>query len=346
MVDKFKAVVVVQTTVILVLIGLLVSHTHIMPASTRQNNLLALATRYDSEETRASVISFEPLRESMLEFIRDNTLDVAVYVVNLRNGVSFGVNEEKGAFPASLNKVPVAIMAMREVEKGNLKMDSMVPITGDIIKSNSVLFSTSNEAITLAPIADDIYKNNKELPLHVLMENMLQKSDNNALRILSTQINKKDLLEFYSYIDVDAYGSYDYAASKVSNRLLSAKALSNIFLSLYHSTILEPKNSQYILSLLADTTFDARKIAQLPPHVKIAHKFGVYDDAKMAHMFRDCGIIYSGKSRVLYCIVIQNQPEGEAINLTGRMIKAIHNYVLNNEITLDEHQRRNTSITI
>ncbi len=343
MVDKIKALLFVQTALIIILLAFLLLHIHISARSLSANryDLLSLATRYDPDETRASVISFEPLRDSMEQFFAENKLDAAIYVVNLRNGVNMGINENEGAFPASLNKVPVAITVMREVEKGNLKLDTKIPIDLDKLQSNTVIFRTNSDVIRLTQDEGDIYKNNKELSVRVLLENLLKRSDNNALRILTTLIDKEDLMIFYSYVDIDAYGSYDYLASRPGNRLLSARVWSNIFLSLYHSTILEPKNSEYVLSLLADTTFDARKIADLPRQVKIAHKFGMYDDANTEHLFRDCGIIYSGKSRTLYCIIIKNQEQGEAIRMTGRLIKAIHNYVTDNDITLSDYKTRN-----
>ena len=342
MVDKTKAVIFIQVAAIVVLVILLIPHLQMVAKAQRSSNsLLSLATKYDPDETRASVISLEPLRDSMQTFMAENKLDAAIYVVNLRNGVNFGINENDGAFPASLNKVPVAIVAMREVEKGNLKLDSPISINKEKIKSNSIDIYTNTDAIRMSPTSGDIYKNNTELPLRLLLDNMLQKSDNDALRTLLTQINMEDLLAFYNYVDVDAYGSYEYSPDDIGNRLLSAKALSNVFLSLYHSTILETENSQYILSLLADTTLDARKIAQLPEYVKIAHKFGVYDTDDGQHLFRDCGIIYSGKSMVLYCAVIKNQQKDKAIELTGRIIRAIHSYVVDNEITLDEYKSRN-----
>ncbi len=347
MVDKIKALIFVQTALIVVLLVFLVFNIRITTKlNGGSNDFLALATQYNPDETRASVISFEPLRDSMEKFFAENKLDAAVYVVNMRNGVNLGINENEGAFPASLNKIPVSIVVMREVEKGNLKLDTKIPIDIDKIQSNTVIFSTNSDVIRLTQDEGDIYKNNKELTVRELLENMLKKSDNNALRLLTAQIDREDLLEFYSYVDVDAYGSYDYSKSGQRNRLLSAKALSNIFLSLYHSTILEPENSQYILSLLADTTFDARKIAMLPPYTKVAHKFGAYDDAKTEHLFRDCGIIYSGKSRILYCIVIKNQEKDEAIRMTGRLIRAIHSYVIDNEITLDDYKARNRNSAI
>ena len=342
MINKTTALIFILAAAVVVLVALLLPPVHAAVLHGKNpNNLLSLATKYDPDETRASVISFEPLRDSMQKFMAENQLDAAIYVVNLRNGVNFGINENVGAFPASLNKVPVAIVAMREVEQGNLRLDSPISINPGKVKSNSVEISANSGIINISPISADIYKNNKELSLRTLLELMLKESDNDALRMILTQIDYEDLLAFYNYVDVDAYGSYDYVSSNASNRLLSAKALSNVFLSLYHSTILEPKDSQYLLSLLTETNLDARKLAQLPEYVKIAHKFGIYDDADQNHLFRDCGIIYSGKSRILYCVVIKGQQKEQAIAMTGRMIRAIYSYIIDNDITLDVYKSRN-----
>jgi len=110
-----------------------------------------------------------------------------------------------------------------------------------------------------------------------------------------------------SYYNIKINVNYPYRRVEFINHtdLVTSASIYNFFSSLYLSTVLNPKDSEYILSLLPNTTFDIKRIANLPDNVTAAHKYGAYyaEDSKFFH---DCGILYIGDSRIFYCIMTKN----------------------------------------
>ena len=111
------------------------------------------------------IVNYAPLRRDIMSYIDAQKSTIAVYVVNLRDGASMSINGQLEFTPGSMSKVPVAILIMKKVEEGELDLNTMIPIfDADRVEYSSSLFHTPE----------------KELPLHVLLEKMLQESDNTA----------------------------------------------------------------------------------------------------------------------------------------------------------------------
>ena len=131
----------------------------------------------------------------------------------------------------------------------------------------------------------------------------------------------------------------DYPKNNTQDRLeyINTKSIYNLFSSLYLSTLLEPKDSEYVLSLLTETSFDVRKIAGLPNDAVVAQKFGAeyIDNIKYFH---SCGIIYLNRSRIFYCVMTQNMEQKDAVNTISYVIKTAYSYVIDIRNELDEYR--------
>lgn len=111
------------------------------------------------------------------------------------------------------------------------------------------------------------------------------------------------------------------------NFLISAKTTSNLFISLYLSTVLKPENSELILSYLTNTTFDVKKYAKLPDSVIVSQKYGEFY-INNRQTFHSCGILYIDDSRMFYCIMTNGLQRGEARDTVGVLVNKIYNYVI------------------
>ena len=267
------------------------------------------------------VTNYAPLRKSLESFINDNNLTASIYVENLRNGASMGINEREGFPAASLSKVPLSIIIMRRIEDGEISLDTYVPINSSVKTSTwGALFKT----------------NEQKLPIRVLIEKMLKESDNTALNILRQYSDLNDSSLVLSYVDYYSEESID-THDENNIELVTVKSMYNVFSSLYLSTILDSQDSEYILSLLANSTFNIKYIAQLPDDVIVAHKFGArYIDNDKA--FHDCGIIYRKEMRIFYCVMTKDLNYNYAIQVAGTVINKIYEYSLNARKTLDEYK--------
>lgn len=272
------------------------------------------------------ITNFSPLEKNIKDFVGKNNINVSVYIQNLRDGSYIYINDKLEFFPVSLNKLPIAILIMQKVESGELSLDKKIPIREeDRTDAYGELYLTKED----------------ELPLSILMEKMLRESDNTAMHALIHYINGKDLdlLTDYYAIDLNVY----YPSRRIYGNhsiYLTPKVMSNIFTSLYLSTALEDESSEYILSLMTNTTFDVNKLAGIPNEVIISHKFGAYYVENIKY-FHDCGIMYIDKSKILYCIMTKDLNQKDATKVIGIIMNNTYNYVKETRKRLDSYKNEN-----
>lgn len=318
-----KTIIIFEAAVILILL-LLILALYRSPAkiTSEQNNSL-LSNRITSnllEPQSYLILNYDPLEEELTHFITENNLSVSVYVENLRDGAAMGIHEEEGYIPASMGKVPAAILIMKEVEQGKLQLDTELGILDEDRTSNdSMLY---NESI-------------KELPVSVLLEKMLKESDNIALNVLQRNIDPEE----YDTLLGKYYGYYDQRISlEDSNRILvNPITIYNIYSSLYLSTILQQDNSQYILELLSNTSFPIHDIATIPENVTIAQKYG-FRSGDGEPYFHDCGIMYFSEIRLFYCVMTKDLDQETGQKVIGTIVHRIYTYTLETRRELDYYK--------
>jgi len=264
------------------------------------------------------ITSFEPLKQGIESFLKEQDISASIYIENLRNGASMGINEDYGYFPASLNKLPVAVLIMQRVEDGKLSLGTMLPIK-DYEKTDSygTLYLTKEN----------------QLPVRVLLKKMLQESDNTAFNVLFDNIDKDALVRLLNYYNLKENIEYPFKRLEYEDgtNLVTPVQMYNIFASLYLSTALYAQDSEYILSLLSKTDFNIKELADLPDNLTVVDKFGEYylDDSKLFH---DCGIMYIGQGRFFYCIMMKNIEPEDAKQYIGYLVNYIYNYVIDTRI--------------
>ena len=275
------------------------------------------------------ITNFGPLKSELREFMLLNNINGSVYIENLRNGVNIGINQNRGYFPASLNKLPVAVIIMQKIEEGRLSFDTLLSIENSERSSDSGILYLSNAT---------------KLTVRELFEKMLKESDNTAFNVLYDNVDKDELRKLLQYYDVNINVDYPYRRIEFINHTDQVTPISmyNLFSSLYLSTVLaEPKDSEYILSLLANSDFDIKSMANLPSNITLAQKYGEYytDDTKQFH---DCGIMYIDRSRIFYCIMTKDLDAEDAKTDIGYMINRIYYYVVYARSELDLLKKQNS----
>lgn len=327
MIIKLKRVVIFEAIIIVILLAALInsySHTKIEKQTPKEGLLSQRVYSGLLEPKSFLIVSFAPLKEKIQNYITKNNLNVSVYVENYRNGVWMGINERTGFFPTSMNKLPVAVLTMRNIEEGVLNLDTMLEIKdSDRTDSSGELYKTKE----------------KQLPVRILLEKLLKESDNTALRILLHNVNLGDLQFVLDYYGIDINVDYQKQQRDKKPDLITPKAMSNLFSSLYFSTVLEPANSEYLLSLLTDTVFDIKKIADLPDEVEVAHKFGenYYGNNKFFH---NCGIMYIDETRIFYCIMTKDMDGEQVIQTIGIIVNEIYHYVEDTKARLNAYKEK------
>ena len=256
-------------------------------------------------------MNFKPLQDDIQNYITNNSPNASVYVLNMRNSASFGINATRRFEPASLNKLPIAILILKKVEEGSLSLDGFLPIKEE---------DRDNKSGNLYNIPID------KMKVRDLLSHMLSESDNTALRVLEEQVTLKDLQQISLYLNYYTK-DIDYLIPINNDYKITPKSTSNLFMSLYLSSILNPEHSELILKLLSNTTFNINRYAGLPNNGLVAQKYGSYY-VNEQKIFHDCGIMYIADSRIFYCIMTQNLNEEKAKENIGNIVNKIYNYII------------------
>ena len=312
---RLKTLLIIETGIILILMGVLLwmgtSKPSSPPLPLIHLDLLSKRVVLDPDyEKSFSIVNFRPMKDTFERYTLENGLNMSIYVENLRNGAFMGIREREGYTPASLNKLPLAIIIMRKVENRELSLDTTLRI------AEADRTDTSGE----------LYRDpTGEYPLRFIMEKLLKESDNTAMNVLLHYVTPEDIQFMLDYYGLDLTLDFEQVSRNYTNTL-SPKTMASLFLSLYHSTILEPEHSQYLLSLMEHTTFPIEDLAELPPEIRVVHKFGERD-VEGATIFHDCGIIYNGESRIFYCIMTSGVPAQQATIHIATLVNGISEYV-------------------
>jgi len=322
---RLRWVAMFEAVIIVILVTLIYFHLNGMPNRGHSEKFLAPSIYSGVIKPKSfMIVNFAGLKEKIQSYTAKNNINASVYVENFRNGAYMGINERTGFFPASLIKLPVAILITKKIEYGELSFDTMLEINdSDRTSSFGELYKTKE----------------KQLPVGVLLEKMLRESDNTAFKVLLHQIDTRDFQLILDYYNIDVNADFEEGETAEHQNLLSPKAMSTLFSSLYFSTVLEPENSEYLLSLLHDSAFDVGKVADIPDDVILAHKFGETYYGNFRY-FHDCGIMYIAESRIFYCIMTKDLNEKQATEAIGKIVGETYRYVKDTRATLDYYKNK------
>ncbi len=324
---RSKWIIISLSIIILLLIGIII---HLYDPAPSDGLLSPRVYAGILEPKSYLILDYDPLRTYLQDYILENNYNISVYVVNLRSGASFGINARESFSPASLNKVPLAILILKQVEEGSLSLDQLAGVfPADRNNASGSLYNTSQT----------------QLPIRTLLIYMLRESDNTAYNVLSRYINNQDfnvlLWNYFGY-----YGTNTTQTGQVikEDRFVNPHDIYNLFSSLYLSTVLSPENSEFILSQLSDSVLDIKQHAGLPEEVVIAHKFAIKDDQDPPQ-FHDCGIIYYKDMRTFYCVMTRGLPAQEGIDVAAQIVQRIYTYNTNVRAFFDQYKESSINPT-
>lgn len=233
------------------------------------------------------IINIQPLREWINRYVAENGPDrISIYLEVLNTGSNVSVNKELQLFPASLMKIPIAMVALRKVQDGDIKLDDVVSLKQHHLNSDS----------------GPLYKRGAgaRLTIRELLEALLLESDNTAYFVLLEMASQEELNGIVD--EVGLLGLFDNTTGAIS-----AKEYSRFFRALYTSSFLDPEHSQFILEMLTRSAFKEFLSGGLPGDVLFAHKYGEHIDRGV---YLDSGIVYVPNRPYLITVMIKEE-EGD-----------------------------------
>lgn len=232
---------------------------------------VSVLTKYIEQETKAG-----------------NIERASIYFRDLENGPVFGINESMEFAPASLLKLPLALVYMSYAEKDPKILESKLTLRGGG-ETFGQAFTPTEE---IAP--------GKEYSVEELLKRMLVFSDNRASELLFANLEaqgKKDLIR-QTYLELGILAPDD-----AFDEVISTRRYASIFRALYNLSYLHPEFSEKVLGWMAESKFKQGIAGAVPADVKISHKFGERVSGDSTKQLHDCGIIYFPENPYLLCVM-------------------------------------------
>ena len=276
------------------------------PGDVRANYPL-LSPRIFADNPNDILVRFFPLRkqiEAKFKALPEGT-QYSFYFEYLPSGTSIRIGDDNELVAASLIKVPLVMNLYRAAELGKIDLDKTVTIQQD----------------ELDGAYGDLWEKGAgaKYTLRQLARFALEQSDNTAAHAIynHTMSLLKEEDQSLAQLDVDQ-------TLQDGNAIINAKSYTSILKSLYFAAYVGRDSSNEILSYLTNSAEHERLTRDLPSHVRVAHKNGVYDQISIES---DCGIIYAAKRPYALCMMM-GLPKDQANDFIAEVSKIIYDYVI------------------
>lgn len=232
---------------------------------------------------------------------KGNAEFISVYYRDLNNGPWFGIEEKKAFAPASLLKVPVMMIYLRQAESFPALLEQTITYT----------------------YPEDRYTSNSFLPgqdytINQYLTAMIIRSDNASFDTLASNLDYTELQAIHRSLGIPL------PEENTPEDFISVKEYANIFRTLYNASYLNREMSELGLEILSQTTFDKGIRAGVPQELTIANKYGVFDSQKLGRkQLHDCGIVYT-ESPYLLCVMTQGENYENLIAILEQISQKIY----------------------
>lgn len=240
--------------------------------------------------------------------------DVSLYFRDLKQGPAWGINELDDFAPASLLKLPLALVYLTKADSDPQFLQKK------LVFKPGPDFQTVDQ--TYKP--KETIKPDVSYTIEELLERMLKYSDNNASALLETYLKQTGQEEMYrkTFLELGIIASND-----AYDEIVGVRRYASIYRALYNSSFVNPDLSEKVLSWLINSDFEAGLRAGVPDDVSVASKFGervLLDDTKQLH---DCGIVYYPSNPYLLCIMTRGYDFDDMSQIMGQISKDIYKEV-------------------
>lgn len=206
-----------------------------------------------------------------------------IYIKNLETGEEITINEDVDFYPASIYKLPLAILILKKIEDEELSL------------SDKFVVQSEDIAYNYDPLASYV---GREVELSTILQLLIENSDNTAQRLLVNHVigsYEEYNLQIKNILGLNSFQG-DFESLTTTPRQVG-QLLENI----YNIKYLNSKYNSYLIDLLSNTSenFNDRIVAGVPNDITVAHKIGQLDD-----IYQDAGIVYGNYP---YIIVFLNE---------------------------------------
>lgn len=254
-------------------------------------------------------IASDELKINILNMLGNESTNYGIYIYDLKRNVEISFNESNLFRAASMVKVPIAIAILKEVEDGNLSLDSYYNLKENLIFTNLVGLGQSSIGTPFT--------------VRQYLEAMIIESDNTALNhldaILSEKYGNNLNMHLKELLGVNFF---------VNPPETTPKEVGTVLEGLYNYRFLNKTNSDYLINLLMNAVPDLKEGIGLgiPSNIQFANKIGFLDtNEDLSYM--DSAIVYGTKTDYIVVVMNKNQPWTVARDNLKNLSSIIYKYL-------------------
>lgn len=229
-----------------------------------------------------------------------------LYLFEPSSDYSFGVNENTVFYPASISKLPIAILILRDLENKKLNLTDKIEL------------KEANKAYE----SDEMFSQptGSFFPISVYLKKMISQSDNTAMTTL------EEILGGSERINTRTKNELKVNLSR-SPQITTGKDIGKLLENLYKNNYLNSQNTEYLIEMMVDVAnwLQDRIPKGLPSGIEVAHKVGqIETDGGV--VFADCGIIFGKKKDFILVFINQDVVQEEARLKIIEITKLAYNF--------------------
>jgi beta-lactamase class A len=248
------------------------------------------------------LIDFNKLKKEIVHILGEQKNNYAVVVWDLKRQKGFDINGDVIKPPASISKIPYAILTLRDIDKGKNTLDEVYKIRGDDkAYDTDILYS---------------YENGADVTLDQYIKFLIQQSDNTAMMHLEDFLGGNQI---YNQRVRDELGLTNLFRDPHTT---SANQVSILLQNIYSQKYLSKKLNDYLIDTMinVDATFQDRIKEGVPENVPVAHKIG-----NLEGIYQDAGIVYGQKTDFVIVVLNENTSIDSAKETIREITRKVYN---------------------
>jgi beta-lactamase class A len=232
---------------------------------------------------------------------------LGVSVVDLNTGALAQINPDRPFPAASLFKLPILVQVLADEAAGTLDPDALLEVRQEDW--------TDGSGVLQARVGD-------RLPVHELVQLMIQDSDNIAALVLLDQVGVSNVNATASRLGLEHTHVVDHRAGEDGDHVTTAADMAQLLLNIARGQLINPDISQQALQLLELKQANTWLAEDLPWWVKVAHKWGDLPEAR-----NDAGIVFTPRGSYLAVVLTENARPDAAEQAIARTAAAAYAYL-------------------
>lgn len=247
------------------------------------------------------------LNDQILEIIGQDSDRYGVSIIQPTLGLQTKINSNKVLPPASISKLPIAILILKDVDSGKYSLDTNVVLMDEdkAYESDSLYY----------------YNSGVSLAVREYLKFMLEESDNTAMTLLERVLGGSNLINFRTVTELGLQKLFRLPMEATSDYI------AKIWYGIYNQKYLSKDLNDLLIGYLLNTSswLQDRIPQGVPSDVRVAHKVGQIDtDDGMA--YNDSGIVYGPKYDFILVIIDQDVDRNEATSKIVKITEATYNF--------------------